>query len=188
MKAVLVEVPESLLEERRRTGADRWDELWEGELHMVPPPSGLHQRLGMELAMVLNPLAKAVGLVGSYETGLYRPGTDLDYRVPDQVYARPELATDRGVDGPAEVVVELVSPGDETYDKLGFYADLGVGEVLVVHPSERRLELFVLRGGRHVLVQADADGRVRSPALGATFSPAPGPRLAVSWEGGEAEV
>ncbi|MDQ3679159.1 MAG: Uma2 family endonuclease [Actinomycetota bacterium] len=59
--------------------------LREGELHMVPPPSGLHQRLGMELAMVLNPLAKARGLVGSYETGLYRPGTDLDYR------ARPGL-------------------------------------------------------------------------------------------------
>ena len=56
VKAVLVEVPATLVEERRRTGADRWDELWEGELHMVPPPSGPHQRLGMALAMVLNPL------------------------------------------------------------------------------------------------------------------------------------
>jgi len=126
--------------------------------------------------------------VGSYETGLYRPGTDLDYRVPDHVYARPDLATERGVDGPAEVVVELLSPGDETYDKLDFYADLGVGEVLVVHPGERRVELFVLRGGRAVLVQADDSGRVRSDALGATFATVPGPRLAVAWEGGAAEV
>ena len=101
MKAVLVEVPAALVDERRRTGADRWDELWEGELHMVPPPSGLHQRLGMKLAMVLNPLAEARGLVGAYEAGLYRPGTDLDYRVPDHVYAHPGPATERGVDGPA---------------------------------------------------------------------------------------
>ena len=188
MKAVLVEVPEALVEERRRTGADRWDELWEGELHMVQPPSGLHQRLGMELAMVLNPLAKARGLVGAYEAGLYRPGTELDYRVPDHVYARPELATERGVDGPADVVVELRSPGDETYDTLAFYADLGVGEVIVVHPAERTVELFVLRGGRHVLVQADADGRVRSDSLGAAFATVAGPLLAISWDGGSAEI
>ena len=77
-----MEVPEALVEERRRTGADRWDELWEGELHMLPPPSGLHQRLGGELFVVLLPLAEARGLVGAYEAGLYRPGTDLDYRVP----------------------------------------------------------------------------------------------------------
>lgn len=188
MKAVVLDVPEAFLEERRHTGADVWDEMWEGELHMVPPPPGLHQRLGMELAMVLNPLAKARGLVGSYETGLYRPGTDLDYRVPDHVYARPELATERGVDGPAEVVVELLSPGDETYDKLAFYADIGVGEVLVVHPVERRVELFVLRGGRLVLVQADAQGVVRSEALGASFATAPGPVLAVAWPGGSSEL
>ncbi len=82
----------------------------------------------------------------------------------------------------------MVSPGDETYAKLGFYAHLGVGEVLVVHPEERRVELFVLRGGRPVLVQADDAGRVRSDALGATFATVPGPRLSVSWEGGTAEV
>ncbi len=184
----MVEVPEALLEERRRTGADCWDELWEGELHMAPPPSGLHQRLGSKLFVVLLPLAEARGLVGSYETGLYRPGTDRDYRVPDHVYARPELATERGVDGPAEVVVELASPGDETYAKLGFYADLGVGEVLVVHPEERRVELFVFRGRSAVLVQGDDAGAVRSDALGATFASAPGPRLFVRWEGGSAEL
>ena len=111
---------------------------------MVPLPSGLHQRLGGELFAVLLPLAKARGLVGAYEAGLYRPGADLDYRVPDHLYAHAELATERGVDGPAEVVVELASPGDETYDKLDFYADLGVGEVIVVHPEERTVELFVL--------------------------------------------
>ncbi len=34
MKAVMASVPEHILEWRRRTGADQWDEMWEGVLHM----------------------------------------------------------------------------------------------------------------------------------------------------------
>ena len=39
MRAVMLDVPESLLDERRRLGLDVFDEVWEGVLHMVPPPS-----------------------------------------------------------------------------------------------------------------------------------------------------
>lgn len=184
----MVNVPDELLAERRRTGADRWDELWRGVLHMVPPPSGAHQRLAGQLFHVLDARAGERGLVGSYETGLFRPGVDDDYRVPDQVYARPELLSERGVDGPAELVVEIRSPGDETYDKLSFYAALGVSEVLVVHPDDRRVELFVLRGDRHVLVQPVERGEVAVESLGVRCSTVDGPRLRLVWAGGEAEL
>jgi hypothetical protein len=46
------------------------------------------------------------------------------------------------------------------------------------------VELFVLRGERHVLVQADAQDQVRSAVLGAAFTTIAGPRLAVSWKAG----
>ena len=36
----MVAVPESLLAERRRIGADRRDEMWDGLLHMVQPGIG----------------------------------------------------------------------------------------------------------------------------------------------------
>jgi Uma2 family endonuclease len=176
----MVDVPPELLEQRRSAGIDRWDEMWEGVLHMVPPPSGRHQRFGMELALVLAPLAKASGLVPSYETGLFR--TDDDYRVPDQVYARPERATDRGVDGAAELVVEILSSGDETYDKLDWYARLGVAEILVVDPDSRAAELFASRAGRAVLVQPAADGTLHIRSLGATVRTADGPRLLIAWD------
>jgi len=39
------DVPPELLAWRRRTGADRWDEVWEGVLHMAPSPTNDHQRL-----------------------------------------------------------------------------------------------------------------------------------------------
>ena len=158
VKAVLVEVPEALVEERRRTGADRWDELWEGELHMVPPPSWLHQHLGTKLVRELDPLAEARDLVGAYETGLYRPGTDLDYRVADHLYARPELATERAWTGRPRWWWSFAPPVTRPTTSSPSTPTLGVGEVIVVHPAERTVELFVLRGGRHILVEADAKG------------------------------
>jgi Uma2 family endonuclease len=144
----MLEVPQELLDSRRRNGADRWDEMWDGVLHMVPTPSGDHQGLAMDLLQVLLPLAHRAGLVPRFETGLFRPGTDMDYRIPDQTYALPEQLTARAIDGGAPFIVEIRSPDDETYDKLPFYRDIGVGELLVIDPPSRRVELFVNGGGR----------------------------------------
>lgn len=90
MRAVLLDVPESLLEERRRTGVDVFDEVWDGVLHMVPPPSSWHQQLGTRMVVAVVPLAEGKGLVASYQTGVFRAGAgESDYRVPDLVVARP---------------------------------------------------------------------------------------------------
>jgi len=43
MKSVLVETPAELIEDRRRRGLDRRDEVWEGVYHMVPPATGEHE-------------------------------------------------------------------------------------------------------------------------------------------------
>lgn len=186
MKAVLVEVPAALLHERRQTGADKADEMWSGVLHMVPPASALHQRVASQLHRLFAPLAEARGLVAFYETGLF--GSDDDYRVPDQLYVRPELVTGRGVEGPANLVVELRSPNDETDDKIDWYADRGVLELLIIEPAERRAELLRQRGGRLLHVLPDPDGSVQSEVLGVRLAPAPGPRLLVRWADGQAEI
>src|SRR5207253_7751168 len=127
MRAVMLEVPESILVERRRIGADLRDEMWDGELHMVPPASEGHQHLSGRLFRVLAPLAEDLGMRAYVEAGLFRPGVDDDYRVPDQMYSRPELRSERGIEGPAALVVEVLSPSDESYRKLDWYGSLGVG-------------------------------------------------------------
>lgn len=179
----MLEVPQALLDERRARGADRWDEMWEGELHMVPPPSGEHQRLGSELFLILGPLAKARGLVPFYDaTGLFRPGVEDDWRAPDSAFARPEIVSQRGIEGAASLVVEILSPGDETYRKLDWYAAVGVGEVLVIEPLTRGVELFANRGGRMgpvtpaVIECLD----VRAGTVDGT--------LRLAWEGGTADI
>ncbi len=46
----------------------------------------------------------------------------------------------------AAVAIEIVSPGDETWEKLGFYAAHAVDEVLIVDPEERRVHWLRLAG------------------------------------------
>lgn len=180
----MLEVDERLLEQRRRRGVDRWDEMWEGVLHMVPPPSGRHQEVAGELYLVLAALAKARSLAARFETGLFRPGADDDYRVPDQTYTRPELVTDRGVDGPADLVVAIRSPHDETDQKLPWYAALGVREVLVLDPKTLVVELH--RDGGPV--EPDPTGAVHSDVVGAGFGLTPDGALRITWDSGEAEI
>jgi Uma2 family endonuclease len=183
VRVVMLEAPQALLDERRAKGLDESDEMWEGELHMVPTPSDAHQELGAELFLVLAPLAKARGLLPRYDpTGLFRPGVDNDWRVPDQMYAPPTARSERGIEGAASLVVEILSPNDETYRKLDWYASVGVGEVLVIEPTTRRVELFANRDGRMQPIEPVAIEclGIRAETVDA--------KLRLTWDGGSAEI
>jgi Uma2 family endonuclease len=116
-------------------------------------------------------------------TGIFAD-LDRDWRVPDQAFARPDQGIAEGLTG-AALVVELRSPGGESYAKLPFYAARAVTEVLIVH-EDRRFELYRLGDGGY---EAVADGV--STVLGVTFETVETvdvPRLRVTWDGGSAEV
>ena len=179
MKAVILEVPQALLEERRRLGHDRFDEMWDGVLHMVPPPLGWHQGLAARLMVVLGPIALARDMVPFNEVGFYRL-TD-DYRQPDLAFARPENVVRRGIEGDVPLVVEIRSPHDETDEKLPWYLAQGVAEILVTDPETRAVELFTPTGGSEGMVELATLGGVRLEVVD-------GPRLRLTWDGGSAEI
>jgi Uma2 family endonuclease len=184
MLASIIDVPESVLDERRRLGLDGFDEMWDGVLHMVPPPSGEHQRLESRMIAALLGVAERRGLVASVETGLF--AADDDYRVPDLIASRPEHCTRRGVDHTAEVVVELRSPHDETDEKLPWYAERGVTEIVVVDPPTRSIELFRSEHGQPVRVAPHDDGGGTLTTLAvrlATVATPDGPRLRIESDG-----
>ena len=117
MRAVLVNA-ESFLEQRRRQGMDKFDEMWEGEWHFVNPPKSWHALLKGDMLVVLRPDADRAGLRSTGDAlGVF--AAENDWRVPDQAYMRPDQITEEGVTG-AELVVEFRSPGDESYEKLPF--------------------------------------------------------------------
>ena len=92
MKAVFPEVPQHVLDHRSRTGADMWDEMWEGVLHMPPVPNREHQDLALTLAFWLRthwavPRGNRVhGPINVASPG----GWPNDYRIPDLVLLTPE--------------------------------------------------------------------------------------------------
>ncbi len=83
--------------------------------------------------------------------------------------------------------MEVRSPGDETYDKIEWYAGRGVREMLIVHPEGRRFELLRAVGGRLLPVSAGADGVVRCEVLCLGLATVDG-TLVLTWNGGSAQV
>ena len=182
VRAVIADA-ELTIAERQRLGLDKKDELWDGVWHLVNPPKIWHPRLNRDLFLVLAPLARSKGLEPFVEIcAVFGEDIKKNWRVPDQVYARPADAIEEGLTG-AELLVEVRSPGDESYEKLPFYASRGVTEVLIVN-QDRTFELRRLRpAGEYEIVP---DGV--SDVLGVTFSTVEGPRLRIAWEGGSAEA
>jgi Uma2 family endonuclease len=135
----------ALLERRKRLGQDRKDEVWEGVLHVVPAPDFRHALITQQLAVLLNGPARAAGLLPAMAE--FNLGSTESFRVPDGGLHRPGTA---GTWLPtAALVVEILSPGDETWQKLPFYAAHGVDELLIIDPEERRAHWLTLAGATY---------------------------------------
>jgi Uma2 family endonuclease len=182
VKVLILDAPQAMLDERRAKGLDGRDEMWAGVVHMVPPAGGPHQRLSARFFLAVAPLAQARGLVPLMETGLFRSAED--YRVPDQMYHRPAHGSERGAEG-AELVVEVRSPEDETYEKLDFYASMGVREVIVLHPLRPAVELFRREDG--VMRPVPPEAVVISDVVGFSVR-CVGTAFRIDWDGGSVEI
>lgn len=143
---------EELLERRRQMGADRHDEVWEGVYHMVPGPSMPHADIAHQVAVLLDPPARAAGLRVTLE---FNVGLDKDnFRVPDLGVHR-ELRSGTWIPT-AAIVVEILSPTDEAWQKLPFYAERGVDELLFVDPGERSVAWLTLKDGEYRAIERSA--------------------------------
>ena len=182
------QVPEEILRWRRVTGADRWDEMWEGVLHMAPAPTRRHQRLQVQIHAWLetywaSPLGSAVDLsINVASVG----GWPHDYRIPDLVLLTPDrLSIDRDeyLEGAPAVVVEIRSPGDETWEKLSFYARLGIPEVWIIDRDTRAPQILCLSGSDYQELPPDVDGWLESRVTGVCLRAEQGERLVLQMRG-----
>jgi Uma2 family endonuclease len=138
-----------LIERRRQLGQDLFDEMWDGVLHMNPVPAGRHGQIEQQLAVILSPLAKRARLTSTSQFNL--GDGPKEFRVPDAGLHRE---WDNRIFYPsAALVVEIVSPGDESYKKFAFYAARFVQEVVIVDPEKRQVEWFALVGARYEAVR-----------------------------------
>lgn len=82
---------------------------------------------------------------------------DRDVRRPDLVFVAKEqrhLATERAIEGPPDLCVEIISPTSvkrDREDKFRQYESAGVPHYWIVEPLAHTFEAYRLEGGRYVL-------------------------------------
>jgi Uma2 family endonuclease len=129
---------EASLSERRRLDQDRLDEVWQGQYHLNPGPHFDHAQASRAFLFAIGPWVDAVGLAGGTEANI---GERDDYRVADQVYLDGASALYLPT---AAIVVEVLSPGDESRRKFGHYAAHDVDELVIVDPETKQVEWYGL--------------------------------------------
>jgi len=128
-------------------------EVIEDRLVVTPAPSRLHQRIVTDLVTTLNTFVRKHGIgqvfAGPFDV-LFGEG---DYLEPDIVFVgveREDLLTDRGMEGPPHLIVEVTSPATAERDrglKLDRYRQFGVGEYWVVDPEVATVAVWALEEG-----------------------------------------
>lgn len=151
---------DTLIHRRQALGLDRFDEVWEGIYHVAPAAHPAHGYVDHALAVLLDPYARAARLVA---TGPFNLGEPDDYRVPDHGYHH-RLPDDVWVES-AAVVVEVVSPDDETYAKFDFYAAHGVEELIIADPKDQQIRCYERQGDHYVEAPASHALAVRAEEL-----------------------
>jgi Uma2 family endonuclease len=185
-----------LKKERALSGADRFDEVWEGVYMMAPLANNEHQvlatRLGVVYQIVLPWNDENVVLVGVNVSDREK-NWKHNYRCPDvAVFLKGTSARDCGTHwfGGPDFAVEVVSRNDRSWDKLGFYASVGVRELLILDRKPWRLELYRLKDGELRLVGTSTikqPNAVASQVLPLTFAfraGKPRPRVVVTKDDG----
>lgn len=175
MRGVFLDVPEWIIDWRKKTGAWKHDESWEGVLHMGPASAGEHVSLQGGLFAALR---KIVGRNRRgrvfLEINVREPGSGTsNYRVPDlSFFSKGRLHIYDGLwaDGGPDLVVEIHSPGDDAGEKQPFYEMVGVRESVIVHRDTKEVALERLgEDGKFAGVAPDADGWFRLEGPGASL-------------------
>lgn len=145
-----------LITDRKRTGSDRYDEVWEGTYVMNPLPGLQHQRIATKLASIL-----IEALDGDPDECVFAGANvsdrvddwRLNYRGPDVAVYLPENAAvecEAHWCGGPDLAVEIGSPGDRSREKIAFYSKIGTRELWLLERSPWLLEQFTLQDGQLV--------------------------------------
>jgi Uma2 family endonuclease len=180
MAAIILDrdLERSIIRKRRLTGADRYDEVWNGVYVMSPIANNEHQlfvfKLTSSLDQALTTIPGALAYPGVNITDRSDDWTK-NYRCPDVAIFLPgNSAQDRESHwyGGSDFAVEIISRGDRSRKKFDFYAKVGVRELLLVARNPWSLELYRLINGALTLVgktPPDASQSLASQVLPVSF-------------------
>ncbi|MBI4590127.1 MAG: Uma2 family endonuclease [Candidatus Rokubacteria bacterium] len=152
---------------------DTWAEWVDGKVVMVSPASNRHQDVRDFLAFVMRVFSEARGL-GIVRTApfLMRLPTIPSGREPDLLFlaaVHQDRLKETYLDGPADLVVEIVSPESRLRDRGEKFAEYelgGVQEYWILDLDLHRADFYRLDSeGRYRLAEPEVGGRYRSMAV-----------------------
>lgn len=139
-------------------------ELVHGELVMSPSATSKHGRINSRLAGRLFPfvIERALGelFVAPIDTVL---APDVVYQ-PDLSFIRADrlaIIAETHVDGPPDLVIEIISESNRTHDtvvKFADYARYGVAEYWLVDPRDELISTWRCENGEYALLGRHARG------------------------------
>jgi Uma2 family endonuclease len=126
-------------------------ELIEEELKMVPAPSDKHQNISLNLCLLLATFVRGnkLGVIRDAPLDVILDKTTVVQ--PDLVFISKErtsiIIENRGVSGPPDLVIEIISKGSkyaDTYKKKDLYEKFGIKEYWLVDPFSESIEVLVI--------------------------------------------
>jgi Uma2 family endonuclease len=151
-------VGKALIRERAAPKANHHDEVWNGVYIVSPDPDIEHFDVSGELIHVIKlalPDPKLVRVHGGGNITDREDDWTKNYRCPDLCVFFPDNpARHMGthwIGGP-DFAVEILSPNDRARKKFGFYAKVGVRELLLIGRKPWLLELYRLAYGELKLI------------------------------------
>lgn len=142
-------------------------QLINGELIMSPAPNPEHQRISGKVFKILDKATQGTGEVFYAPIDLYM--NEKNVFQPDLVYLSDQNKkhlTARGIEGPPDIVVEIISPSNSYTDrnqKKDSYLAFKIKEYWIVDPGNRTIEIYTPEGGGDVPVSfVSTEGEITS--------------------------
>ena len=142
-------------------------ELLEGEMFVTPAPTTSHQRISRNLEFVLYSHVRENALGEVFDAPIdIILGRNVVVQ-PDLVFVarhRAEIITERGVEGPPDLVVEILSPSTQDRDrgpKQQIYARYGVQHYWLLDPKAKTLTQLVLENNVYKLLATHGLGSIQ---------------------------
>lgn len=141
-----------------------------GEVVMTSPASRRHQEMGFFLGQVVGLYVEQQGL-GQVLLPPFQMRLSHSGREPDLLFIAQEhleRLKETYLDGPADLIVEIISPesvGRDRGEKFYEYAQGGVPEYWLIDPQMQWVEFYQLEEERYRLAFSGKEGKYHAPSL-----------------------
>ncbi len=133
-------------------------EIVNGELVLSPGPASRHQEICILLTLEIGPFIRSRDLGKMFAGPMHTILALHSHYEPDLCFIRKNrlsIIKENFIDGPPDLVVEVISESNRTHDtvvKFNDYARYGIEEYWLVDPREEEISTWFLSGGKYELL------------------------------------